>query len=391
MVTGEKRQQLSWFLTLVIVAIVSFAAGARSDALFANVASVFGARTSNKTIDLSSVQKTYQELVANYDGKLDTQKLIYGANRGLVEAAGDPHTAYMDPDETKEFDKSLSGQIGGGIGAEIGLRNNKPTIIKPLENSPAQKAGIKAGEAIVKVNDEASSDWSVEKVVSKIRGEVGTSVKLTLLSGNQTREVSVVRQNIVSPAVESEIDGEIGILKVNRFGDDTVSLARKYASEFVEKGVKKVILDLRNNPGGTVGAAQGLLGIWLDNQIAMTERRGSEIVKTLRTTGTPILGNMKTVVLINGNSASASEITAGALREYGKATLVGQKSYGKGSVQIVLGLPGGSQMKVTEARWYTPKGKNIDKTGIEPDIKVDLSSDDVNNNVDPQMDKAKSL
>ena len=391
MVTGEKRQQLSWFLTLVIVAIVSFVAGSRSDALFANVASVFGVRTSNKTIDLSSVQKTYQELIANYDGKLDTQKLIYGANRGLVEAAGDPHTAYMDPDETKEFDKSLSGQIGGGIGAEIGLRNNKPTIIKPLENSPAQKAGIKAGEAIVKVNDEASSDWSVEKVVSKIRGEVGTSVKLTLLSGGQTREVSVVRQNIVSPAVESEIDGEIGILKVNRFGDDTVSLSRKYASEFVEKGVKKVILDLRNNPGGTVGAAQGLLGIWLDNQIAMTERRGPEIVKTLRTTGTPILGNMKTVVLINGNSASASEITAGALREYGKATLVGQKSYGKGSVQIVLGLPGGSQMKVTEARWYTPKGKNIDKTGIEPDVKVDLSSDDVNNNVDPQMDKAKSL
>ena len=391
MVTGEKRQQLSWFLTLVIVAIVSFVAGARSDALFANVASVFGVRTSNKTIDLSSVQKTYQELIANYDGKLDTQKLIYGANRGLVEAAGDPHTTYMDPDETKEFDKSLSGQIGGGIGAEIGLRNNKPTIIKPLENSPAQKAGIKAGEAIVKVNDEASSDWSVEKVVSKIRGEVGTSVKLTLLSDGQTREVSVVRQNIISPAVESEIDGEIGILKVNRFGDDTVSLSRKYASEFVEKGVKKVILDLRNNPGGTVGAAQGLLGIWLDNQIAMTERRGSEIVKTLRTTGTPILGNMKTVVLINGNSASASEITAGALREYGKATLVGQKSYGKGSVQIVLGLPGGSQMKVTEARWYTPKGKNIDKTGIEPDIKVDLSSDDVNNNVDPQMDKAKSL
>ena len=391
MVTGEKRQQLSWFLTLVIVAIVSFVAGARSDTLFANVASVFGVRTSNKTIDLSSVQKTYQELVANYDGKLDTQKLIYGANRGLVEAAGDPHTAYMDPDETKEFDKSLSGQIGGGIGAEIGLRSNKPTIIKPLENSPAQKAGIKAGEAIVKVNDEASSDWSVEKVVSKIRGEVGTSVKLTLLSDGQTREVSVVRQNIVSPAVESEIDGEIGILKVNRFGDDTVSLSRKYASEFVDKGVKKVILDLRNNPGGTVGAAQGLLGIWLDNQIAMTERRGSEIVKTLRTTGTPILGNMKTVVLINGNSASASEITAGALREYGKATLVGQKSYGKGSVQIVLGLPGGSQMKVTEARWYTPKGKNIDKTGIEPDVKVDLSSDDVNNNVDPQMDKAKSL
>ena len=212
-----------------------------------------------------------------------------------------------------------------------------------------------------------------------------------MLSNGHTREVSVVRQNITSPAVESKIDGEIGILKVSRFGDDTASLARKYASEFVEKGVKKVVLDLRNNPGGTVNAAQGLLGLWLDKQVAMTERRGSEIVKTINTTGSPILGNMKTVVLINGGSASASEIVAGALRDYDKAKLVGQKSYGKGSVQIVIGLPGGSQMKVTEARWYTPKGSNIDKTGIEPDVKVDLSADDINNNRDPQMDKAKSL
>ena len=135
----------------------------------------------------------------------------------------------------------------------------------------------------------------------------------------------------------------------------------------------------------------GLLGLWLDKQVAMTERRGSEIVKTINTTGSPILGNVKTVVLINGGSASASEIVAGALRDYDKAKLVGQKSYGKGSVHIVIGLPGGSQMKVTEARWYTPKGSNIDKTGIEPDVKVDLSADDINNNRDPQMDKAKSL
>ena len=391
MVKGENKQRLGWFLTLVIVAIVSFVAGTRSEKIFATVAPIFGVRMSSGSIDLSSVQETYRNLVANYDGKLDTQKLIYGANRGLVEAAGDSHTAYMDPDETKEFEKSLSGKIGGGIGAEIGLRNGKPTIIKPLNDSPAQKSGIKAGEVIVKVNDESVADWAVDKVVSKIRGEVGTSVKLTLLSENRTREVSVTRQNITAPAVESEIDGEIGILKVNRFGDDTVSLAKKYATEFIEKGVKKVIVDLRNNPGGTVSSAQGLLGLWLDRQVAMTERRGSEIVKTAHTTGSPILGDMKTVVLINGNSASASEITAGALRDYGKAKLVGQKSYGKGSVQVLIGLSGGSQMKVTEARWYTPKGNNIDKTGIEPDVKVDLSPDDVNNGRDPQMDKAKSL
>ena len=391
MVTGENKQRLGWFLTLMIVATISFVAGTRFDQFSASVAPLFGIRTSREKIDLSSVQETYRQLLANYDGKLDTEKLIHGASRGLVAAAGDQHTAYMDPDETKEFDKSLTGNIGGGIGAEIGLRNSKPTIIRPLESSPAQKSGIKAGEVIIKVNDENVSDWDVDKVVSKIRGEVGTSVKLTLLNNGQTREVSVVRQNITSPAVESKIDGEIGILKVSRFGDDTVSLARKYASEFVEKGVKKVVLDLRNNPGGTVSAAQGLLGLWLDKQVAMTERRGSEIVKTINTTGSPILGNMKTVVLINGGSASASEIVAGALHDYDKAKLVGQKSYGKGSVQIVIGLPGGSQMKVTEARWYTPKGSNIDKTGIEPDVKVDLSADDINNNRDPQMDKAKSL
>ena len=391
MVTGENKQRFGWFLTLMIVATISFVAGTRFDQFSASVEPLFGVRTSREKIDLSSVQETYRQLLANYDGKLDTEKLIHGASRGLVAAAGDQHTAYMDPDETKEFKKSLSGDIGGGIGAEIGSRNGRPTIVRPLEGSPAQKSGIKAGEIIVKVNDENVSDWDVDRVVSKIRGEVGTSVKLTLLNNGHTREVSVVRQNITSPAVESKIDGEIGILKVSRFGDDTASLARKYASEFVEKGVKKVVLDLRNNPGGTVNAAQGLLGLWLDKQVAMTERRGSEIVKTINTTGSPILGNMKTVVLINGGSASASEIVAGALRDYDKAKLVGQKSYGKGSVQIVIGLPGGSQMKVTEARWYTPKGSNIDKTGIEPDVKVDLSADDINNNRDPQMDKAKSL
>ena len=352
---------------------------------------MFGVRTSNKTIDLSSVQETYQQLAANYDGKLDTQKLIYGASRGLVAAVGDKHTSYMDPEESEEFKKSLSGNIGGGIGAEIGLRNNKPTIIKPLNDSPAQKAGIKAGEVIMKVNGEEAADWGVDKVVDKIRGEIGTSVKLTLQNGQQIREVSVVRQNITAPAVESKINGKIGILTVSRFNDDTVSAARKAAREFIDRGVTKVIVDLRNNPGGTVDSAQGLLGLWLNDQVVLTERRGSETVKTLNSTGSPILENMQTVVLINENSASASEITAGALRDYGKAKLVGKKSYGKGSVQVVLDLSSGSQLKVTEARWYTPKGKNIDKEGIKPDVEVELTADDVKNDKDPQLEKAESL
>ena len=389
--TERKKSQSVQFLAVIIVAIVSFAAGTRYETIFAAAAPMFGVRASNKTIDLSSVQETYQQLAANYDGKLDTQKLIYGASRGLVAAVGDKHTSYMDPKESEEFKKSLSGNIGGGIGAEIGLRNNKPTIIKPLNDSPAQKAGIKAGEVIMKVNGEEAADWGVDKVVDKIRGEIGTSVKLTLQNGQQIHEVSVVRQNITAPAVESKINGKIGILTVSRFNDDTVSAARKAAREFIDRGVTKVIVDLRNNPGGTVDSAQGLLGLWLNDQVVLTERRGSETVKTLNSTGSPILENMQTIVLINENSASASEITAGALRDYGKAKLVGKKSYGKGSVQVVLDLSSGSQLKVTEARWYTPKGKNIDKEGIKPDVEVELTADDVKNDKDPQLEKAKSL
>lgn len=389
--TERKKSQSVQFLAVIIVAIVSFVAGTRYETIFAAAAPMFGMRASNKTIDLSSVQETYQQLAANYDGKLDTQKLIYGASRGLVAAVGDKHTSYMDPKESEEFKKSLSGNIGGGIGAEIGLRNNKPTIIKPLNDSPAQKAGIKAGEVIMKVNGEEAADWGVDKVVDKIRGEIGTSVKLTLQNGQQIHEVSVVRQNITAPAVESKINGKIGILTVSRFNDDTVSAARKAAREFIDRGVTKVIVDLRNNPGGTVDSAQGLLGLWLNDQVVLTERRGSETVKTLNSTGSPILENMQTIVLINENSASASEITAGALRDYGKAKLVGKKSYGKGSVQVVLDLSSGSQLKVTEARWYTPKGKNIDKEGIKPDVEVELTADDVKNDKDPQLEKAESL
>lgn len=387
----EKRKKSLQFLSVMIIAIVSFVAGTRYDTIFATVAPVFGIRASSQRLDLSSVQTTYQQLLANYDGKLDTQKLIHGASRGMVAAAGDDHTVYMDPDEAKEFQKSLSGAIGGGIGAEIGIKDNRPAIIKPLEGSPAQKAGIKAGDYIMKVNDEDVSDWAADKVVAKIRGEIGTSVKLTLVSEAAAREVSVVRQNITAPAVESSVEGEVGILTVSRFNDDTVQSARKAAQEFVNKGVKRVVVDLRNNPGGTVQSAQGLLGLWLNRQDVMSERRGSEVVRTLQSTGVPMLADIKTVVLINENSASASEIVAGALRDHGKATLVGKKSYGKGSVQSVIGLPGGAQLKVTEARWYTPKGNNIDKTGITPDVDVDIDEEAAKKGIDNQLEKAKTV
>ncbi len=389
--TEVKKQRSIYFLAFTIVAIISFVAGTRYETIFAAVAPAFGIRTSSETLDLSSVQETYRQLVANYDGDIDKEALIYGASRGLAEAVGDQHTVYMDPQETEEFKKSLSGSIGGGIGAEIGLRDGRATIVRTLNDSPAQKANIGAGETILKINSEDVEGWTVEQVVAKVRGEIGTSVKLTLLKHDEAREVSVTRQNITTPAVESSVDGKVGILKINHFNDDTVPAARRAATEFVNKGVTKVIVDLRDNPGGTVESARGLLGLWLKDQVALTERRGSEIIRTLKTTGTPVLESMQTVVLINGGSASASEIVAGALREYDKAKLVGLKSYGKGSMQSMIQLSGGSMLKVTEARWYTPQGKNFDKSGIEPDEKVELTRDDIDNNRDPQLDKAKSL
>lgn len=379
------------FLGGLLIAIVSFVAGTRSDLIMAQVGSLFGLRTATGSLDVSTVQRVYRELKAHYDGTLDEQALTRGAARGMVAATGDPHTAYMDPDEAKEFEKSLSGNIGGGIGAEIAKRHNVPTIIRPLKNSPAEKAGIKAGDVIVKVNDTVVTDMPVDQVVQRIRGDVGTTVKLVLSRGGERKDVTVTREKVVAPAAEWKIDGEIGILTVSRFNDDTGKQARQAADEFRSAGVKKVILDLRGNPGGTVAAAQALAGLWLDHQVVMTQRRGEQVVSTEKSTGQPLLGDIKTVMLINGGSASASEIVAGALKDYGKATLVGEKTYGKGSVQRPIDLADGSVLKVTEARWYTPHGKNIDKSGIEPDVKVEMTAGAADNGRDPQLEKAKSV
>lgn len=375
----------------LIIALVGFVIGTRSDTIFAHVGQALGMNIETGTLDLSSVQETYQQLKANYDGDVDQDELVYGASRGVVAAVGDAHTVFMDPEEAAEFEKSMNGDIGGGVGAEIGLRNKRPTIIRLLDDSPAKDAGVKVNDIIVSVNEQSVSGQTVDQVVEKIRGEIGTSVKLGLLRGEESVTISVTRRQITSPTVESKIDGNVGILTVHMFNDETGSLARSAAESFVEKGVTKVILDLRGNGGGTVTAAQSLAGLWLDKQTLMTERSNGKDDQTVKTTGKPILGDIKTVVLINGGSASASEIVAGALSEYEKATLVGEKSYGKGSVQAVIQLDSGAILKVTTARWYTPKGATIDGKGIEPTEKVELTADDFDAGRDPQMDKAKEL
>lgn len=386
-----RRSKRTQFVLFLVVGIVCFVAGTRHETILSAVAPVFGLKPSIHSLDLSSVQETYRQLKAHYDGALDDQKLIDGASRGLTAAAGDAYTSYMDSKEAGKFDKSLSGDIGGGIGAEIGIRGNQPTIVRPLKDSPSTKAGLKAGEKIMAVNGESVAGLTLDQVVAKLRGDIGTSVKVTLLDGQSRREVSIMREAIKAPSVEWSIDSSVGILDINRFSDDTATEARRAAQAFRDQGVRKVILDLRGNPGGIVSAAQAVAGLWLDKQVVLSQRQGDKIIQEDKSTGSPLLSDIKTVVLIDNGSASASEIVAGALKDYGKAVLIGEKSYGKGSVQSVIELAGGARLKVTTARWYTPKGANIDKTGIEPDEVVELTASDINEGRDPQLDKAKSL
>lgn len=378
----------TFIVTVAIVAVVGFIAGTRSDQVFGAIAPALGFKVASGTIDLSSVQKTYQQLTANYDGTLDTQKLIDGANQGLVAAAGDKYTVYMDPTEAKQFNNDLSGQIGGGIGAEIGIRENKPTIIRVLPDNPAQKAGLLAGDVITKVNGQDSTSWTANETAKKVRGKIGTTVKLTVLRGADTKEFTITRASVTDPSVRSEVRGDIGIMTISRFDAETGSLAQKAAQSFKQQGVKKVILDLRDNGGGYLTAAQDVAGLWLNNKTVVSERTGGKQVDTLQSGNNPILAGLPTVVLVNGNSASASEIVSGALQDYGVATLIGEKTFGKGTVQKVIDLGGGAQLKVTVARWYTPKGRNITAEGIEPNQQVALTPADVNAGRDPQMQAA---
>lgn len=379
-----------YFLTIAVTAVLGFVAGTRSNDIFAAIAPVFGIKVATGTIDLSSIEQTYQALSANFDGKLDTQALIDGANSGLVAAAGDKFTVYMNAKEATAFSDDLSGNIGGGIGAEIGMRDNKPTIVKILSGNPAEKAGLLAGDVVDSVNGQSTAGWTSDQTATAIRGDVGTTVKLAVTRGSDLKNFTITRASVDDPSVSSTVTNGIGILTVSRFDDQTGTLAQQAAESFKQQNVKGVILDLRDNGGGYVTAAQDVAGLWLNNKLVVTERTNGQITDQLTSGNTPILAGIPTVVLVNGNTASASEIVSGALQDYKAATLIGEKTYGKGTVQKVLDLGAGTKLKVTVARWYTPNGKNIDKQGITPDQTVTLSSADANAGNDPQMSAAMS-
>jgi carboxyl-terminal processing protease len=377
------------FLAVAVTAALGFFAGTQSNQIYSIIAPVFGIKSYAGQLDLSTLQDTYKALKANYDGTLSDKALLEGANKGLVAAAGDTYTLYMNAADSSAFQNDLSGTIGGGIGAEIGMRSDKLTIIRTLKGNPAEKAGLMTGDVIQSVNDQSTAGWTVEKIVAQIRGDVGTTVKVSVLRGTETKEFTVTRATISNPSVESAVKDGVGTLTITRFDDQTGALARAAAREFKAQGVKSVIMDLRGNGGGYLTAAQDVAGLWLNDKVVVTERTDGKVTDSLKSGTDAILAGIPTVVLVDAGSASASEIVAGALQDNGVAKLVGEKTFGKGSVQKLISLPGGSQLKVTVARWYTPKGKNITKEGITPDVVASISQENVNAGVDPQLDAAK--
>lgn len=377
--------------SLALVAVISFVAGMRSDELYHIVAPIFGVKVAKQPLNTEIMNEAYRELVANYDGDLDVDKLSDGAARGMTKAVGDDYTSFMDKKEAAEFNKDLNGEISG-IGAEIGMRGLQPTVIRVIDDSPAKKAGLKAGDVFVAVNGMSVAGETAGDVADKVTGEAGTTVKLTVRRSGESLDFSITRAQINDPSVRWSVSDNVGILTISRFDENTGSLARKAASEFTNKGVKGVIVDLRNNGGGYLTAAQEVASLWLDDgKMVVTEKSRGKVTDTIKASGSPTFKGKKTIVLVNGNSASASEIVAGALKDYQVATLVGEKTFGKGTVQKVINLSDGRILKVTVARWYTPHDRNITKEGIQPNQTVKMSSDDTNAGRDPQMARAKEL
>jgi carboxyl-terminal processing protease len=326
-------------------------------------------------------------------------QFLYGAVKGAVESTGDPYTTFFQPSDLESFKTDLKGSFEG-IGAEIGKQGDSIVIVAPLDGTPAKQAGLLPKDIITKVNGESTAGWSVEEAVSKIRGKKGTSVVLTILreSKPQPFDVKITRDNIVVKSVKLEFkqvtagNGEkkdVAIITISKFGDDTDSLFNSAVNEILNHSVAGIVVDLRNNPGGYLQTSVDLASAWVnEGDVVVTEEKSQGPPNIYRASGRARLGNIKTLVLINGGSASASEILAGALHDHQKASLLGEKSFGKGSVQELVDLRDNTAIKITVAKWVTPNGKNLNKEGLNPDVEVKMTGDDISAGKDPQMDAA---
>lgn len=342
-------------------------------------------------LDYASVEQVYDLLKTHYDGKLDQTKLLDGLKGGLAEAAGDPYTQYFSKADAEDFNNELNGSFTG-IGAELGQDSDGNLIIQtPIKGFPAEKAGLRPQDIIVSINGDTTAGMSIDKAVSLIRGKEGTKVTLRLLRNKQDDlSITITRAKITIPSVKWEmLDDHIGYITVSQFSEDTTDLMNKAGIDLINKGAKSILLDLRGNPGGLLTAAVDMSDMWLPNgKTIVQEKRAGVVTDTYTAEGKGMFSGMPTAILINAGSASAAEIVSGALRDNKAATLFGEKSFGKGSVQQIQNLPNGSEIKITIARWYRPNGQNIDKKGIKPDHEIKMTDDDYKQKRDPQKDAA---
>ncbi len=321
---------------------------------------------------------------------------VYGAIAGMVGSMGDPYTSFFTPEEAEDFEAQIEGNFEG-VGMELGIKDGILTVISAIKSTPAEKAGIRSGDKILKIDDTVAIDMPVEKAVKLIRGKKGTTVRLTIGREEQEAfEVPVVRDVINLPTIETKYDKATGIftIRLYSFTANSSTLFRNALRDFVATNSNKLILDLRGNPGGYLDSAVDMASWFLPSgKVVVREDYGKNQPETVeKSKGYNIFSsNLKMVILIDGGSASASEILAGALSEYGKATLVGTKTFGKGSVQEFLPLDENTALKVTVARWLTPNGVSISANGLTPQVEVKVTAEDIKNNNDLQMQKAIEL
>ncbi|MEK7600256.1 MAG: S41 family peptidase [Patescibacteria group bacterium] len=344
-------------------------------------------------LNFGGVDDVYQALKANYDGKLTQSQLEDGMKHGLAASTKDPYTVFFTAKEAKEFNDQLNNSFSG-IGAQLGKdKDSNLEVIAPIDGLPADKAGIKAKDIIVSINGTTTSGMSVDDAVNRIRGPKGTKVKLQVVRNRaETLDFTITRQDINLPSVKTKtLDGNIGYIQITSFSNDTTESVQKAAQNFKKQNVKGIVLDMRDNPGGLLDASIRVSSLWLPQGTKiLDEKQGGTVIDSSSSIGGDVLNGIPTVVLINSGSASASEITAGALRDNKAAYIIGEKSYGKGVVQQLINFGDGSQLKVTVASWYRPNGQNINHLGITPDKVIKITEAEAKAGTDTQLQAAQA-
>ncbi len=348
--------------------------------------------TSGENVDMQLFWDVWSLLASRYvdPQALNYKEMIYGAIRGMVFSLEDPYTSFLTPKEHKEFQDSMEGHLEG-IGAELTLRNELITVVSPLKNSPASHAGIQPEDIILKIDGIDAYDYTFEQAVMKIRGARGTKVILTIArkGHKDTLDITITRETINIDSVEWKMNGDFAIIEINQFGDKTKAEFTKAISGLLSKRAKGIVLDLRYNGGGYLDGAVDIASEFINKgKVVSVKKRNPNNDEVIYVSGKARVANIPLAVLINKGSASASEIVAGAIQDYNRGKIIGETSFGKGTVQEVENLIDGSSLRVTIAKWYTPNNNNISEVGITPDIEIERTIENIEADEDPQLDAA---